>query len=44
MFTESQLPLLTTQQANKSEARCWGQEFDFIQSQLTEKMQTGVSE
>ena len=36
--TESQLPLLTTQQANESETRSWGQEFDFTQSQLTEKM------
>ena len=36
--TESKLALLAALHANKSETRCWGKEYDYLESQETEKM------
>ena len=36
--TESKLALFATQQANNPETRCWGKEYDYSESQPTEKV------
>ena len=42
--TESKLTLLATRQANESEMRCWGKEYDFIwKAGRLRKWQTNVS-